>query len=61
MGEAYNLGRFDYCDGRSRADNRFMVGSSVYAEWDRGWLDAVRADPLIDQDERGHLLASQPH
>lgn len=53
---AHALGYSDYMLGKSMSDNRFKVAHPAYRMWERGWVDAVRADPLIDADERAALL-----
>lgn len=56
---AYNMGRSDYVLGRSMSDNRFRANTTAYEMWERGWMDGVRADPLIDADERAALLGDE--
>lgn len=53
---AYVMGRSDYSDGKAMSDNRFLSGSQKYKDWERGWIDAVRADPLLDANERVALI-----
>jgi hypothetical protein len=53
---AYALGRADYSDGKSLSDNRFKVASPLYREWERGWTDALRGDPLLDAAEKAARL-----
>lgn len=52
------LGRGDYSDGKTMSDNRFKACTPAYDAWLKGWMDAVRADPLIDEDERAALLGT---
>lgn len=56
--EAYTFGRLDYSAGNPVSANRFMPGTALYIEWERGWMDAVRADPLLDEDEKCDLLGA---
>jgi hypothetical protein len=56
---AYDMGRSDYMLGKSMSDNRFKAAHPAYRMWERGWVDAVRADPLIDADERAALLGEE--
>ena len=56
MRTSYQIGRSDYSNGTSMSDNRFKAGTPAYAEWERAWMDAVRADPLLDEDEKINLL-----
>ena len=58
MRPAYALGRGDYSAGRSMSDNRFKSGTEAYKEWESGWIDAVRADPLLNDDERDNLIGA---
>lgn len=55
---AYNKGRIAYSAGKEPSDNPY-VQEINRREWTRGWRDAVRNDPLLDQDERRVLLAAR--
>ena len=56
MNAAYLMGQSDYNADKAMSDNRFRAGTDAYREWERGWMDAVRGDPLLDDDERAALL-----
>ena len=53
---AYDLGRSDYMLGKGMVDNRFKTSTAAYKMWERGWMDGVRADQFIGDDERLRLL-----
>jgi hypothetical protein len=53
------LGYSDYMLGKSMSDNRFKASSPAYKMWEQGWIDAVRADKTITDNERATLLGEE--
>ena len=56
--KAYGQGRNAYCDGKRLADNPYHRATAAmsknYHEWERGFIETERNDPLKDDDDFQH-------
>lgn len=55
---AYGKGRRAYSEGKNPSDNPY-ANELNRRDWTRGWRDACRNDPLLDEDEIEALLATR--
>lgn len=46
--DAYSEGREAYSDDKALKDNPYPVGATAHLDWQKGFRDAEKNDPLAD-------------